>query len=136
MLELTEEALVAASVDAVWTDFTDAAHLAEWMWPPRFETTAVVDPTPGGPWEVRSDVAGIAVIGRVVAADEPRSLRLAWRWDGEDHTTDVEITLEKAADAATRVIVHHSGFETAEERGTHVEGWSNCLQRLVERSTR
>lgn len=133
MNELTQLALVPASVDQVWRDFTDATSLAEWIWPPRFETSAAVDPNPEGPWEIRSDVAELAVLGRVGAADPPRELRLAWRWDGEAHATDVDIRLEPAAEDATRVSVHHSGFETADERESHVEGWSNCLQRLVER---
>jgi len=133
MYELTEEASVAASVDVVWADFTDATALAEWIWPPRFETSAVVDPRPRGAWELRSEVAGLAVLATVTAADAPRSLQLAWRWEGEPHTTDVEITLQPAADDATRVEVRHSGFESGEERESHVEGWSNCIGRLVER---
>ena len=133
MHELTEEALVAASVDTVWNDFTQAAALAEWIWPPRFETETVVEAEPQGRWEVRSTVADLAVEGRVLEIDPPRRLRLQWRWEGEEHTTDAEITLEEAADAATRVIVRHTGFLTADERESHVEGWSNCLQRLIER---
>jgi uncharacterized protein YndB with AHSA1/START domain len=135
MNELTQEALVAASVDEVWRDFTDSTALAQWMWPSRFETTAVVEPEPQGAWEVRSDVADMAVLGRVMSLSPPRELRLSWRWEGEEHTTDVELTLDPAADDATRVSVHHSGFESAEERALHVEGWSNCLQRLIDRYT-
>ncbi|MET0296368.1 MAG: SRPBCC domain-containing protein [Microbacterium sp.] len=133
MIELTEEALVAATPDVVWADFTDARLLAEWLWPARFETAAVVDPRPLGRWEVRSAPSGMAVLGEILALEKPRSLRLRWRWDGEDDATDVAIAFEPAADGATRVIVRHSGFVTDEERASHVEGWSNCLQRLVER---
>ncbi|WP_314502656.1 SRPBCC family protein [uncultured Microbacterium sp.] len=124
---------MAASRDRVWRDFTDSTAVAEWIWPTRFATTAVTEPVPMGAWEVRSDVVGIAVIGRVLAIDAPRQLRLAWRWDGDEHTSDVEITLKPAADGATRVSVRHTGFQTAQEREEHVEGWSDCLQRLVER---
>lgn len=133
MHELTEEALVAASVDVVWADLTDAGRLAEWLWPPRLETVALVEPRVGGRWRAASEVAEIAVDATVLAIDPPRTLRLAWRWQGEEHSTDAELTLESAADASTRVIVRHSGFVTAEERESHVEGWSNCLQRLVDR---
>lgn len=133
MRELTEEAVVAASVDSVWLDFTRGERLAEWIWPPRFETTAVVELRELGPWEARSEVAGIAVEATVLTFEAPRALRLAWRWAGEEHSTDVEITLERAADATTRVIVRHTGFVSAEERENHVEGWSHCLQRLVDR---
>lgn len=133
MRELTEEALVAASVESVWLDLTRGDRLAEWIWPPRFETTAVVELRELGPWQVRSEVADLAVEATVLAFEAPRTLRLAWRWVGEEHSTDVEVTLESAADASTRVIVRHAGFASAEERDNHVEGWSNCLQRLVDR---
>ena len=130
---MTESALVAASVDSVWSDLTDASRLAEWIWPPRFETKAVVEPVELGRWEVRSDVAELAVEGRVLEIEAPRRLRLEWRWEGEEHATDAELTLETAADASTRVIVRHTGFLSADERESHIEGWSNCLQRLVDR---
>ncbi len=133
MFEMTESALVAASPGTVWNDLTDAASLAEWIWPPRFETIALVHPVELGRWEVRSAAAGLAVEGRILVLDPPRRLRLEWRWEGEEHATDAELTLETAADAATRVIVRHTGFLSADERQSHVEGWSNCLQRLVER---
>ncbi|WP_127818303.1 SRPBCC family protein [Microbacterium sp. CPCC 204701] len=133
MHELTEEALVAASVDSVWLDLTTAERLAEWIWPPRFETTAVVELRELGQWEARSEAAGLAVEATVLRFDRPHFLRLAWRWAGEDHSTDVEIAVEAAADSSTRVIVRHSGFVSAEERENHIEGWSNCLQRLVDR---
>ncbi|HEY9309365.1 MAG TPA: SRPBCC domain-containing protein [Microbacterium sp.] len=133
MHELTEEALVAASVDVVWREFTAAGLLAEWFWPPRFETTAVVEARELGRWEVRSEPADIAVEATVLTLEAPRALRLAWRWAGEEHATDVEIVLEPAADTATRVIVRQSGFASAEERDQHVDGWSSCLQRLVDR---
>ena len=133
MFEMIESALVAASVEEVWSDLTDASRLAEWYWPPRLEAEVVVEPVELGRWEVRSRVAGLAVLGRVLAVEPPSRLRLEWRWEGEVHTTDAELTLERAADASTRVIVRHSGFVSADERDNHIEGWSNCLQRLVDR---
>jgi uncharacterized protein YndB with AHSA1/START domain len=133
MLELTEEALIAASVDVVWADLTEAERLAGWIWPPRFETTAEVELRELGRWHVRSDVADLAVEATVLTFDRPTSLRLAWKWAGEEHSTDVEITLAGAADGAARVIVRHTGFVSADERASHIEGWSNCLQRLVDR---
>lgn len=133
MNELSEEALVAASVDVVWADLTLAPLLAEWLWPPRFGAVAVIDPVVLGAWEVRSESAGMAVLGEIVEISPPDSLRVRWRWEGEEHATDVSISLEAAADRSTRVIVRQSGFLTDEERASHIEGWSNCLQRLVER---
>ena len=77
--------------------------------------------------------ASIPCYARNSSRWRPHSLRLEWRWAGEEHRTDVEITLEPAADDATRVIVRHTGFLTADERESHVEGWSSCLQRLIDK---
>jgi uncharacterized protein YndB with AHSA1/START domain len=75
----------------------------------------------------------MAVEGTVLTFAAPNALRLGWRWAGEEHTTDVEIELQPAADSTARVIVRHSGFATEGERDDHVDGWSSCLQRLVDR---
>lgn len=132
MHELTEEALVAASADVVWADLTDATVLADWFWPGRMEPTATVEPHQGGAFTVRSQSTGLVLDATVLAVERPRTLRLAWRWAGEEHTTDAEITLERATDG-TRVIVRHSGFVDADDRASHLQGWSDCLQRLVDR---
>lgn len=131
MLELTAEALVAAPREVVWADWTDPAALAAWIWPQRFQTIARIDL--GETWTVRSETMGIAVVATVLRADGPNHLRLAWRWDGEEAVTDVDVVFEEAQDAATRVIVRHTGFATAEERASHIEGWTHCLDRLVDR---
>lgn len=131
MLSLTAEALVSAPRDVVWNDWTDAGALATWIWPPRLAATA--DVTLDGAWIVRSEVAGIAVLATVISADPPERLRLAWRWDGEDATTHVDVVFEEAGPSATRVVVRHSGFATEGERESHVEGWTHCLDRLVAR---
>lgn len=132
MFELTEEALVAASVTTVWADFTDPTRLAEWFWPARFEAEAHIDLAPRGHWQIRSAIAGLEIEARVLATDPPHSLPLLWREAREEHETDVEITFEEADDA-TRVIVRHSGFRSEEEREDHVEDWSTSLARLVAR---
>jgi uncharacterized protein YndB with AHSA1/START domain len=131
MYDLTQAALVAAPPAIVWRDWTDAEALAAWLWPARFETSATIDPVEGGAWTVRSAPMGMAVVAEVVAVDPPRGLRLAWRWEGDDHGTDVSVGLEPAADDATRVTVTHTGFPTASERDEHIQGWTDCLDRLI-----
>ncbi|QKJ19706.1 SRPBCC family protein [Microbacterium hominis] len=133
MLELIEEALVDAPIEVVWNDLTDPIALAAWFWPERMQTEARIDLRVEGAYEVRSGPASLAVAGVIVALEAPRMLRLQWRWEGEEHATDVEIGLEPAADDSTRLRVAHAGFLTADERASHVEGWSGCLQRLIDR---
>ena len=133
MPELTEQVLVAAEAETVWQDWADATSLAQWMWPPRFESPAAVTPAVGGAWNVRSAVTGMAVVGEVIAVDPPRELRIAWRWAGEDQTTDVTVSLEPVSDHATRVTVRHTGFRNDAERDDHIQGWTDCLGRLIQR---
>ena len=70
MDELTEEVRVAAPLDAVWNDWTDAAAIEEWFWPARFEPAAHIVPEPSGTWLVRSIPAGMAVLGTIVSRNE------------------------------------------------------------------
>ncbi len=155
MFELTDEVLVAAPADVVWNDVTDPVAIAEWFWPERMDPYAEVQPVPGGPWSVSSDPAGIAVDATIVELEPPNTLRLQWRWRGEEESvTEVELSLHPVTEsgdlgrtstdpdlskdasgpgAATRVRVVHSGFADEADRDNHVEGWADCLQRLVQR---
>jgi uncharacterized protein YndB with AHSA1/START domain len=133
MPELTEAALVAAPIDVVWRDWTGAVELTSWLWPPRFEATAAIEPIVGGEWTVRSAPTSMAILGEVVAVDAPRELRIAWRWQGDEHASDVTVSLEPAADDSTRVTVHHTAFASTQERDDHIQGWTDCLDRLVAR---
>lgn len=135
MTELTQDVRVAASVEQVWADLT-TADVAAWFWPPRLEATAVVELEPDGRWEVRSEVADMAVEGVIRAVDPMRLLDIDWRWAGERPVTQVGVRLSSVASVAgqvTQVSVTHRGFASPEERDAHVQGWTDCLQRLVAR---
>ncbi|WP_344735921.1 SRPBCC domain-containing protein [Microbacterium awajiense] len=154
MVELTDDVLVAAPADAVWHDVTDPASIAEWFWPERMDPHAEVEPVPGGVWSVSSDPAGMAVDATIVGLEPPNTLRLQWRWRGEEAVTEVEVSLDpitasgalgrtsidpdlskdaSGSTRSTRVRVVHSGFTDEVDRDNHVQGWADCLQRLVER---
>lgn len=123
---------MAASTDEAWTDLTSVS-VAEWFWPPRLEATAVIEPEPGGRWELHSDVADMAVVGVIVAIHKARSLEIDWRWAGEESVTQVRLRLSPVGEQVTDVSVTHGGFSSDRDRDAHVEGWTDCLQRLVAR---
>ena len=122
------ERLIAASPARVWTALS-TPELAAWYWPPRFATEVVVEPWPGGRFELDSPPMGMAARGQVTAADAPVRLAFTWRWDGEADITTVTLTLEPAP-SGTLVRVEHAGFATAEAAAEHAQGWADCLGRL------
>lgn len=132
MFDVTTSAAVAASREEVWHDLTDAGALTQWFWPPRLDPQVELQPEVGGAWIVRSPVAGMAVLGRVLEFSAPTALRLSWRWEGDDPVTEVAITLADSG-PVTRVHVEHAGFATVEQRDDHLVGWHDCLARLVQR---
>ena len=76
-----------------------------WFWPRWIEPTA-----------------GIEV-------DAPRLLAFTWRWDGEDGETQATLRLDAEGDG-TLLTVQHDGFPDEEAASNHVDGWSDCLDRL------
>lgn len=131
MSELEVGATVHAPPQTVWSDWVDSGALAAWFWPPRLQASASVD-VDTGMWKLRSDVADMGVTAQVRAIEPPHRLGLRWQWDGEDAATDVTVMLDAVGDA-TQVMVVHTGFTDLEERERHVQGWTDCLARLVER---
>jgi uncharacterized protein YndB with AHSA1/START domain len=83
----------------------------------------------GGRYRIESPVVGLAVSGTYVAVEEPQRLALTWRWDGEDQDTLVTLTLAADEDGTT-LAIEHDNFATEAVRTEHVEGWSDCLDRL------
>jgi uncharacterized protein YndB with AHSA1/START domain len=119
---------ISAPPDRVWRALT-TDELAAWFWPPSFATQTAFDARPGGRYRIASAAVGMAASGEVMALEAPERLAMTWRWDGEDLETHVELTLhEDPAGTAIRVV--HDGFPTAEAAAEHVQGWSDCLDRL------
>ena len=124
------ERLVEAPVGRVWQALTDPVELAAWYWPPSFGTEVELEPVAGRSFRIASARVGMAAVGRVVAAEAPHRLELAWRWEGEELETSVAIELVPDGAARTLVAVEHSGVPTEEAASEHATGWSDCLARL------
>lgn len=109
----------------VWRALTDESAVPAWFWP--FPTSAEIDARPGGAYRLTSNV--ISLDGTVEGADPARELTLDWRWAGEEAHTRVRVALAPAG-GGTELRVTHGGFADAAARDDHVQGWSDCLDRL------
>lgn len=110
--------------------FTVPESLKAWFWPARFETEVTIDLRKGGSYSVRSAPMQMGFSGKYLEVAVPESVAFDWRWDGEDKTTDVRLGL-RVDGGGTRLHVTHSGFPTEAERDDHIQGWNDCLDRLV-----
>lgn len=121
----------AARVFQAWTAPTD---FARWWWPPRFQTRVEMELEAGGRYRVRSTALGegndIEVSGQFRIVEPPDRLAYTWMWRGEDRETLVDVRFVDAGDE-TQLELSHSGFRDGPERDNHVQGWNDCIDRLV-----
>jgi uncharacterized protein YndB with AHSA1/START domain len=129
MSEFRVQRVVAKPLDEVWTAFTEPTAVAEWFWPPRFETTVAIDLRAGGEFRIASEVADLAVSGTYLEVDAPSRLVHTWRWDGEDEETLVTMTFLEV-DGGTGITILHERFADDETAAQNELGWNSCLDRL------
>jgi uncharacterized protein YndB with AHSA1/START domain len=123
------ERTLTAPPDQVWRALTDPAALAAWFWPERLAPTAEVDMDEGGRYRIASRPADMAVEGTFVEVEAPRRLVCTWSWDGQDAETRVTLGLAPTAEG-TRLDLLHEGFADEPTRDDHMQGWTDCLDRL------
>ena len=145
MTDIEVSRRLTASRERVWHALSDPAEFVAWFWPPRLQAIGDLDARVGGVWRIASEVAGFGVSGVFTAVDEPTLLAFTWRWDGDPEETLVTVTIDDDDDDdddgdddgddddgdGTLLTVAHEGFATVEDADSHVEGWSDCLDRLV-----
>jgi uncharacterized protein YndB with AHSA1/START domain len=129
MTRLEVSRTLAAPPERVWRAFTEPAALAAWFWPERFGPTAEVDLRTGGRFRIAGPRVGMAVSGDYVEIEPPKRLVFTWQWDGEAEQTLVTVTLVAVADGTDLTVVHER-FADDTSRDNHVQGWSDCLDRL------
>lgn len=127
-LELTR--LLAARPELVWDALTSADALESWFWPESLGTEVGIDLRAGGLYRIAGPGAGIAVSGRYQDVEPRDRLAFTWRWDGEQDETLVTIRLT-ASGTGTELALTHDGFADDSQRDNHVQGWSDCLDRLT-----
>ena len=116
----------------------EPAELARW-WGPQGCTTPEIDldlrvagryrfgmqPPDGELFHLSGEFLAIEPLGR---------LEYTFRWeepDPDDRETVVVMSLNDRGDS-TEVVVVQSGFATEARRALHVDGWTDCLDRLQE----
>lgn len=130
--ELRIHRLLHAPPHRVWRALTDPTALAVWFWPhATYATVAETDPRPGGRYRIEAPKAGIAATGEYVEIEPPHRLVMTWRWADEPTETLVTIELEEA-DEGTALTLLHERFDTDRSRDNHLQGWSDCLDRMPE----
>jgi uncharacterized protein YndB with AHSA1/START domain len=141
--EITITRIVSAAPDKAFEAWLHPGHLSRW-WGPRdgrrdFSTPHVeVDPRPGGTFRtcIRSPQGDdYRARGVYTEIDPPRHLVFTHGWENEHGEAGHErlVTVEFAeTDGKTRVAFRIGGFESIEDRDSEVEGWNECMDRLVQ----
>lgn len=139
MTRQTHEATLAKSVpaprDRVFHSMTDSPELQLWWGP---QATAEVDLRPGGLFRLAMllpNGASLVAKGTYQTVQIPARLDFTWAWEGEEGETLVTMLFHDRGEE-TEVAVTHTGFSDPETAANHVQGWSDCLDRLVFRYSR
>jgi uncharacterized protein YndB with AHSA1/START domain len=124
--------------DRVFQAFISPARLVKWWGPKGFTVPAcTLDVRAGGAWRtvMRSSEGKDHIVSGVYREiTPPERLVLTWGWEEDGargHETVVTIELFETP-GGTRMELTHEGFETADSRNAHRDGWSSCLDCLEE----
>jgi uncharacterized protein YndB with AHSA1/START domain len=121
----------------VFKVWSQPEHLVRWWGPRGFTTPSLaVDVRPGGRFRtcIRSAEgrdSWMSGVYREVVEPERLVFTFAWEKDGErGHETLVTVTFAEQG-GKTELTFHQAVFETVEDRDSHEDGWSQCLDRLA-----
>ena len=122
-----KEVRIAARPETIFPFFTDPEKMVHWK-----GTSATLDPTPGGLYQVNVTGRDIAR-GEYVEVTPFSRVVFTWGWEGEGQavppgSSTVEITLTPDGDD-TIVRLRHYGLP-AEAGAKHLEGWVHYIGRL------
>ena len=136
-LTLVVRRLIPASPDAVFSAWTEPAHLLKW-WGPRGVSLAAaeIDLRVGGRYRLANqyqDGSLLWISGVFEVIERPHRITYTWAHepvsDSTEHTR-VTVRFEDRGDG-TEVIVAHQGFRSGHSRRTHRAGWAECLDSLA-----
>lgn len=119
---------VAAPIADVWAAWTTPGGLARWWWPHWPDTAYMMEAKVGGRWSARSDQGETGVEGEVLRLEEPHSLELTWRWDGENGEDLVRIELAETSDGTSVTVRHRT---RSKEMDNYRLGWEFVLGNLL-----
>jgi uncharacterized protein YndB with AHSA1/START domain len=125
---------IRAPRERVFAAWTEAEHLIAW-WGPNAAVTcpsAEIDLRVGGRYRIANrfpDGRLLWIVGEFEVIDPPSRLVFSWQL-GSDRAERVSVEFE-AHGAATEVIVTHERIADAATRTGHEQGWVGCLDGLA-----
>ena len=134
-IALTITRVFNAPRDLVFKVWTTPEHLARWWGPKDFTVPNVTaDFLEGGTWRtcIRSpegrDYWAHGSYREIVPLSR---IAFTFTWE-EDEAMDtlVTVTFEEVT-GGTRLTFHQAPFPSVESRDSHMEGWGECMDRLV-----
>jgi uncharacterized protein YndB with AHSA1/START domain len=129
--ELNFTRTIPATPERVWRAWTTDTELAGWMWPAAWNSEAEVDLRIGGRYRLHSDVHGRGLSGEFVALEPPTRLVQTFKWDEDDYETLVTVTFAPDGSGGTELTILHERFTSQDEADQHLQGWDDCVDRLV-----
>lgn len=136
--ELTLTRHIRAPRERVFDAFVTREMMCQWMCPRGMTlTVSELDPRPGGRYSVTMRARNgeqFTAAGTYREVLKPQRLVYTWQWQGEalpNVETLITVTLEPR-DGGTELRMHHTGFPDASLRDAHNEGWSSCVNRMVD----
>lgn len=136
------ELVITRTFDAprrlVFRAWTRPEHMVRWLGPKDFTApSCTMDFRPGGAYRacIRSPDGKdywMRGIYREIVEPERLIFTFAWEEEGErGRETLITVTFGEQGEK-TRMTFRHAFFESVEERDSHHEGWSECLDRLAQ----
>lgn len=143
MAQVTEDTslevrrLIRAPRARVFEAWTRPEDVKRWSAPgPLTTTVAEVDLRVGGKFRIHIAGPGgedYRAVGEYREVTPPARLVYTWSWEAGESVKDSLVTVEfHDRNGDTEVVLRHSGLPDAATRESHVEGWTSCLEKLVE----
>ncbi|RZS88596.1 uncharacterized protein YndB with AHSA1/START domain [Phyllobacterium myrsinacearum] len=135
--ELTIVRILDAPVALVFKAWSQPEHVMRWWGPKNFTCPSCqMDFKEGGAYRssIRSpDGEEAWMVGHYTQIVEPERIVFTFAWEDTDGLqgpqTLVTVTLS-AQGQRTKLVFHQAPFDSAEDRDSHQNGWTECMQRL------
>ncbi len=126
----------AATPDAVFAAWTERDQIVQWYGPDGYTVPECeMDVRVGGGIRIcmmEPDGTPHWVDGKYLEITPPEVLSFTWAWEMEDEVGPESIVRIEfvAEDGGTRLVVSHTGFDSAESRDGHNQGWVSSFDSL------